>query len=68
MALAATPPHILLSLATGTARDLQWLHVVVVPFASQDSSAGCPLMYLVFLVRWEENTESMVEIRILGRQ
>ena len=63
MSLAVTPPHTLCvwqqwqrqeqpAIFTG----LQWLQGLVVPFASQDSTAGCPLMFLVFLVRWEENT------------
>ena len=63
MSLAATPPHILCLWQQWQRQEqpviftgLQWHQGVVVPFASQDSAAGCPLMFLVFLVRSEENT------------
>ena len=63
MSLAATPPHILCLWQQWQRQEqtviftgLQWHQGVLFPFASQDSSAGCPLMYLVFLVHAEENT------------
>ena len=63
MSLAASPPHILCLWQQWQRQEqqviltgLQWLQGLVVPLASQDSGAGCPLMYLVFFVRWEENT------------